>query len=66
MDLLQPVITNSFKIHFFLLYDHEIYFFLETSARFIMKKVSETQFHSFHAHADIKIVFTFLKKHIHE
>ena len=41
-------------------------FLLETSARFIMTKVSETQVHSFHAHADIKAVFTFLKKHIHE
>ena len=77
MDLLPTVITNSFEIqnqtfekhfHFSLhwLYDHEIYYFLETSARFIMKKVSETQVHSFHAHVDIKAVFTFLKKHIHE
>ena len=76
MDLLPTVITNSFKIqnqtfeqhfHFLLwLYDHEIYSFLETSARFIMTKVSETQVHPFHAHADIKAVFTFLKKHIHE
>ena len=77
MDLLLTVITNSFKIqnqtfekyfHFFLrwLYNNEIYSFLETSARFIMIKVSETQVHSFHAHTDIKAMFTFLKKHIHE
>ena len=31
-----------------------------------MTKVYETQVHSFHAHADIKVAFTFLKKHIHE
>ena len=81
MNLLLTVITNSFKIqnqtfekhsfffiHFFLrqLYDYEIYSFLETSARLIMTKIFETQVHSFHAHADIKVVFTFLKKHIHE
>ena len=76
MDLLPTVIINSFKIqnqtferhfHFFSwLYDHEIYSFLETSARFIMTKVSETQVYSFHAHADIIRVSTFFKKHIHE
>ena len=74
MNLLPTVITNSFKIqnqtfekHFHFLcwlYDREIYSFLEKSTRFIMKKVSETQVHSFHTHADIKAVFTFLKKHI--
>ena len=75
IDLLPTVITNSFKIKhlknifiFFLrwFYDHEIYSFLETSARFIMTKVSETQVHSFHTQTDIKAMFTFLKKHIHE
>ena len=31
-----------------------------------MTKVSETQVRSFHAHADIKAVFTFIQKHIHD
>ena len=31
-----------------------------------MTKVSKTQVHSFHAHVDIKAVFTFLKEHIQE
>ena len=31
-----------------------------------MTKVSETQIHLFYEHAGIKIVFTFLKMHIHE
>ena len=56
--------TFSFFLSWF--YDHEIYSFLETSARFIMTKVSKTQVNLWHAHADIKAVFTFLKKHIHE
>ena len=55
MDLLPTVITNSFQIqnqtfekHFHFhrffqwLYDHEIYSFLETSARFLMTKAPKT------------------------
>ena len=78
MDLLPTVITNSFKIQnqtfekhfhfpsFFWPYDHEIYSFLETSARFLMKKVSETLVHSLHAYANIKAKLTFFKKWINE
>ena len=53
MDLLPTVITNSFKIqnqiferhfHFFLLYDYEIYSFLEPSATFVMTKGVQNKF----------------------
>ena len=36
-------IWTTFSFFFIWLYDHEIYSFLETSARFIMTRVSETQ-----------------------
>ena len=58
---------NIFIHHFFLtLWTWNLFPSLEISTKFVMTKVLETQVHSFHAHADIKIVFTFLKKHIHE
>ena len=53
MDLLPIVITNSFKIqnqiferhfHFFWLYDHKIYSFLEPSAKFVMIKGIQNKF----------------------
>ena len=76
MDLLAIVITNSFRIqnqtfeqhfHFLLwLYDHEIYLFFRNISEIQNDKMFETQVHLFHAHANIKARFTFLKKHIHE
>ena len=78
MDSLLTMVTNSFEnpiiqkkldtffIIIFLVTLWNLFPFLEISAKFIMSKVSETQVHSFHAHIDIKEVFTFLKKHIHE
>ena len=65
-----PVVQNLETFSFFLflhwLYDHKIYpFFFKTSAKFRTTKMSETQVHSFHANANIKVKFTSLEKCIH-
>ena len=41
-------------------------FFWEVSEKISNDKNVQNKVHLFHANADIKAVFTFLKKHIHE
>ena len=77
MDLLPTVITNSFKIlvvkkfeniftHIFLSFAFALGFilFLEVLAKLMMTKISKTQVHSFHAHADIKQCLHISKVHL--
>ena len=78
MDLLPIVITNSFKIqnqtfekHFhFLSFSLTLWswnlFLFRNISEIQNDKIFETQVHLFHAHANIKVRFTFLKKYIHE
>ena len=76
MGSLPTVITNSFRIpvvqklenifnHIFSFsFALGIILFLEASTKFMMTKSVQNK--SIHVNANIKVMFTFLKKHIHE
>ena len=63
-------IWTTFLFSFFFCSDFMIMkfipFFLEVSAKIPIDKSVQNKVHLFHANADIKAVFTFLKKHIHK
>ena len=75
-DSLPTIITNSFMIlvvqkseNIFHMYFASFFVFalefilsLEASTTFTMTKISETKVLSFHANADIKVMFTVFKK----